>query len=118
MVKVDVNLDKAKMKLSKGNVMKGRYALANQALADMNQYVPMEEGILRMSASIDLDGSAVNYNMPYAEVQFKGYRETKDGKKIPFKEYTTPGTGPRWDEKAKGIHMEDWKKAYIKGVGL
>jgi len=117
MVKIYVDLDKAKEKFSERNFVRGRQALANQALADMNQYVPMDEGILRMTATIDIDGSAVNYNTEYAAAQYHGYR-TEDGKKIYFSNYTTPGTGPYWDEKAKGIHMKDWEKAFLKGAGL
>lgn len=117
MVKISVELDRAKMKLSDGNIRRGRFALANQALADMNQYVPMDEGHLRLTATIDIDGSAVNYNTPYAKAQYYGYRETKDGK-VFFRNYTTPGTGPKWDEKAKGIHMKEWEKAFLKGAEL
>lgn len=107
-VSVEIDLSGVKEKLSDANMQRGRYALANQALADMNQYVPMDEGILRMSASIDIDGKAVNYNTPYAKAQFYGT----------FSNYTTPGTGPRWDEKAKGNHVKDWEKAFLKGAGL
>lgn len=117
MVKVSVKLDRAKAKLSEGNIRRGRFALANQALADMNRYVPMNEGILRLTATIDIDGSAVNYNAPYAKVQYQGYRKSKKGK-VFFRKYTTPGTGPKWDEKAKGIHMKAWEKAFVKGAGL
>ncbi|MBL5010076.1 minor capsid protein [Enterococcus lactis] len=34
------------------------------------------------------------------------------------KKYTTPGTGPRWDLKAKSLYMPSWKKAYLKGAGI
>ena len=118
MVKITVNLGGARAKINESNMRRGRQALANQALADMNQYVPMNEGILRMSANVDIDGSAINYNTPYAKAQYQGYRESKGGKKVYFREYTTPGTGPRWDEKAKGIHMKDWERAFVKGAGL
>ena len=107
MVKVSVKLDRAKMKLSEGNIRRGRFALANQALADMNRYVPINEGIVRVSATI----------APYGKVQYQGYRKSKKGK-VFFRKYTTPGTGPKWDEKAKGIHMKAWEKAFVKGAGL
>lgn len=106
MVSITINLDGVKKKLSESAMKRGQYALANQALADMNQFVPMDENILRQSATIDIDGSAVNYNMPYAAKLFWMYMYN----------YTTPGTGPRWDLKAKSVFMSDWINAYTKGA--
>jgi hypothetical protein len=106
MVQVDINLAGVRKKLSTGNVDRGRYALANQALADMNQFVPMDEGILRQTATIDIEGTGINYNTPYARRLFY----------MPMYNYTTPGTGPRWDNKAKAIFMSDWIKAFMKGA--
>src|SRR5690625_1258972 len=113
MVRVEVNLSGAQRKLSSGNVQRGRYTVANQALADMNPFVPKDEGILRLVTSVDIDGTGINYNMPYARPQFYG-RVGKGGH--PVVNYTTPGTGPRWDLKAKGMFMSDWIKAFTKGA--
>lgn len=107
MVQVDINLTGVFKKMDEQNVTKGRQAVANQALMDMNQFVPMDEGILRQSATVDIDGSHINYNMPYANRLFKFYMHN----------YTTPGTGPRWDNKAKALFMSDWIKAFTKGAG-
>ena len=112
-MRVIIDLERAKAKLSQERVNRGRYALANQALADMNQFVPMREGDLRTATSIDADGTAINYNMPYAKAQFYGFV----GKgRYPIRNYTTPGTGPRWDLKAGSMFMEDWKQAFMKGA--
>lgn len=108
MVKVDINLNGAYRKLSAQAMTQGRRAVANQALADMNQFVPMKEGILRMTGTIDLDATAVNYNTPYARRHFYAPGGWN---------YTTPGTGPRWDLKAKGMFMSDWVEAFKKGAG-
>ena len=113
MVKVVINLDGARKKLSKDAERRGRYALANQAMADMDQFVPMLSTALRNSATIDLDGKAVNWNTPYAKAQFYG-KVGKGG--YPVLNYSTPGTGPRWDLKAKGIFMSDWINAFTKGA--
>lgn len=113
MVNVHIKLDAAKRKLSDGNMKQGDYALANQALADMNNYVPALDHHLRGSGTIDLNGKAINWNTPYAKAQFYG-KVGKGG--YPVRNYTTPGTGKRWDLKAKGIHMEDWKRAYKEGA--
>ena len=113
MVQVNINITGVRRKLSPQAQQQGQRALANQALADMNQFVPADETALRQSATIATDGSAVNYNTPYAKEQFYG-RVGKGG--YPVRNYTTPGTGPRWDEKAKSIHMKDWEDAFKKGA--
>lgn len=108
MARVSINLSGVRAKLSEGNMQRGRYALANQAMSDMNQFVPMKEGILRQSATIDIDGTAINYNTPYAKRMFYYHMYN----------YTTPGTGPRWDLKAKRLFMRDWIQSFTKGAGL
>lgn len=107
MSRVNIDLSGVMNRLSPEAVRRGQYAVANQALADMNQFVPMDEGILRMSASIDIDGGGINYNMPYANNLFYMYKHN----------YTTPGTGPRWDLKAKSMFMSDWINAFTRGAG-
>jgi len=76
----------------------GQYALVNQVHADMNQYVPMLSSDLRNLSSIGLDGESIHYNVPYAQRQYH----------TQFSKYTTPGTGPYWDRKAKAIHGKSW----------
>lgn len=112
-MRVEVNLDGVKKKLSQSSLDKGQYALANQALADMNQFVPFKEDPLRTSGTVDSNGKSISYNTPYARAQFYGF-VGKGG--YPVRNYTTPGTGPRWDEKAKSIYMKDWIKAFVEGA--
>lgn len=107
MPRVEIDLSGARAKLSPQAHQRGQYVVANQALADMNQFVPMKEGILRMSGTIDIDGSAVRWNRPYAAKMFY----------MMMYNYTTPGTGPRWDNRAKSRYMVDWENAYLKGAG-
>lgn len=106
MVRVDINLKVPRKKLSQENIKRGRYALANQALSDMNPFIPMKDGILRQTATIDIDGTGINYNTPYAKRMFYLYMYN----------YTTPGTGPRWDIKAKRLFISDWINAFTKGA--
>lgn len=115
MVKVNIDLKGVKKKFGAENVNRGRYALANQALADMNKFVPKDQTPLRLTGNVSGDGKEVTWNTPYAKAQFYG-RVGKGG--YPVINYTTPGTGPRWDEKAKGIHMKAWKNAFVKGAGF
>lgn len=109
MTKIDIDLSGAYKKLSQSAVISGQRAVANQAMVDMNQFVPKKEANLRQTTSINMDGSAINYHMKYARRHFYAPGGWK---------YTTPGTGPRWDLKAKGIFMNEWVKAFTKGAGL
>jgi len=111
---IKVELSGVYKKLSSSNSDMGRVCLANQALIDMNEnYVPQLSGDLRMSVVASSDGRTISWNTPYARAQYYG----SNGRAV-FSNYTTPGTGPRWDEKAKNIHMNGWIRAYVKGANL
>lgn len=79
---------------------KGQYALANQVHADSNIYAPAKSYDLRNQSYVKPDNKQVIWNVPYARRQY--YNQ--------FSRYTTPGTGPKWDQKAKGIHIRSWLK--------
>lgn len=106
-VKVTTDLSGVKKKLSKQNFDRGAYAVANQAMADMNPFVPKQEGNLRLSAHI-VKNTQIAYEMPYARAKFYN----------PSYRPSTPGTGPRWDLKAKGLYIKDWQRAFVKGSDL
>ena len=55
MTKVEIDLNRAYGKLSQEAVTKGKRNLANQAMADMNPYVPAKEFILRNTVTLDID---------------------------------------------------------------
>lgn len=84
----------------------GQYALINQVHADMNPYVPMLTGDLRNQSTMTLDMKSIIYNVPYSRKQFY----------IQHSNYTTPGTGPRWDLKAKSIHGDSWARVAGKAM--
>jgi len=84
----------------------GQYALINQVHADMNSYVPMLTGDLRNQSTMALDMKSIIYNVPYSRKQF--YTQHSN--------YTTPGTGPRWDLKAKAIHGDSWARVAGKAM--
>lgn len=108
-IKVKVDLSGVRRKLSPTNFKRGQFAMANQAMADMNTFVPKREGDLRNSAHIDSGGQFVVWEVPYAKRQFYG---------VGIHNYTTPGTGPRWDLKAKGMYLNSWVDAFKKGAKL
>ena len=106
-VKLDINLSGVTDKLSAANRAKGQYAMGLQMLSDMNQFVPYKKGPLRTSGHLSGDASELLYDTPYGKKQFYAPGSWK---------YSTPGTGPRWDLKAKPIHLNDWKRAYMEGA--
>jgi hypothetical protein len=112
-VSVNVNLDGVYKKLGTRATVRGRYAMANQMLSDMNQFVPKLSNTLRTTGHVSGGGNKLIWDTKYAKAQFYG----TNGRAV-FKNYSTPGTGPRWDLKAKGQYMDAWKRAYLKGAGI
>src|SRR5690625_5052883 len=106
-VNVDVYVSKIPPKIH-GRIPKAQYIMANQVHADMNPYVPMLTGDLRNQSTIATDGKSIYYNVPYARYQFY----------IQHSRYTTPGTGPRWDLKAKAIHGASWARVAGRAMNL
>ena len=107
------NFDK---KFSDQNLVRARLAFANDAHQAMEPTVPKKVGDLRSYSFVNSDGSAVVYTQPYARVQFLGLI---DGK-YPIAKYTTPGTGPRWDQKfvADSQKLSKAKQAFVNGGGF
>ena len=79
--------------------------LLDTAYRRMNKYVPRRDGNLRKNVMVT--NQAIYYMSPYAEYQYRGRR--KDGSRV-VKKYTTPNTGPYWDEKMKSAEMDDLMK--------
>ncbi|MDA3973293.1 minor capsid protein [Enterococcus thailandicus] len=116
MLHVKIDKNGAERKLSVVNLEKASYFMTSQAHADMNLYVPKREGHLRRD-SYTRDNHII-FMAPYAKTQFRGLIVTKTGRLVRIKRYTTPGTGRRWDLRAKSKHINDWRKAFIKGGQL
>lgn len=85
----------------------------NQMHQDMERYVPKRAGFLRSQSFVNDTG--VHYTAKYAKAQFYGF---VNGSRV--QNYSTPGTGRRWDLRAKSTYMSDWQKvaasAYLKEV--
>lgn len=112
MIKVTVDLSGVKTKLGSNNIKVAKYAMMNDMLRDMQPFVPNDTGTLQETGAISSDEKSLFWNTPYARAQFYG----TNGKAI-FKNYT-PGTGPRWDKRAKSLYMSDWVKAFERGLNL
>lgn len=113
MTKVTVDLSRVETKLGPNNIKGAKYAMMNDMLKDMQPFVPSDTGVLQQTGVISADKTALIWNTPYARAQFYG----TNGKAV-FKNYTTPGTGPRWDKRAKSLYMSDWVKAFERGLNL
>ena len=90
---------------------RARYTLANQAMADMDQFVPFKQGDLAGSAHLDGNDNIV-YNTPYAKAQFYGcITNYKTGQRSRVRNYTVsehPQAYRRWDLRAKSLYGDDW----------
>lgn len=126
-VSVKIDLNGVKKKVSPENFAKGKLAIANQMLLDMDPYVPMRKGILRASAHVRQD--SVVYVTPYARLLYygkkrKGFFSEKQrkfffaNKEKLLSQRPTPGTGPRWDKKAAALHSKKWGDVGLKAMGL
>ncbi|MHC5227576.1 minor capsid protein [Enterococcus sp. LJL99] len=113
MVRVKVDLSGVNKKLSAGNMQSAKYGMMNQMLMDMQPFVPNDQGTLQSTGTISADKSSLVWSTPYAKAQYYGTNG-----KVVFRKYTTPGTGPYWDLRAKGLYMNDWQKVFLRGLNL
>lgn len=102
--------------LSKRAIEKGQYMLANQAMADMDQFVPYSvknHTHLANTVAISDDHKHITYTTPYAKAQFYGIVTDRNGRQHPIVNYTRsehPQATKRWDLKAKSLYMDSWEK--------
>lgn len=107
---IEIDLDGVYQKLSDKNMHRGQYNMAQVMHATMNEnFVPLKDGDLRSMSNVAPDGKTIEWAVPYARRHFYAPGNWN---------YTTPGTGPRWDEKAKGVFISDWIEAFAKGANL
>ena len=65
----------------------------------MDKYVPMDQGDLR--TNVKVTSNSITYESPYAHAQYVGFT------KGPVLNYTTPGTGPYWDQRMLSVKRDD-----------
>ncbi|HFI0682434.1 TPA: minor capsid protein [Streptococcus suis] len=114
-VSVRVDFDKIEKMLSPASVKRGKLAMTSQALLDMDQYVPMRSGVLRASARGTDVG--VEYSTPYARAQYYGSSYNKH-RSFTFNNYTTPGTGKRWDMRVSPEKKRQWGIKGLQAMGV
>lgn len=114
-ISITVDLGRINKKFGPNAKKVAEYAIANQAMLDMERFVPLRGGDLRGSGNVS--GNQIVYNTVYARAQFYGSSYNKH-RGFKFSKYTTPGTGPRWDLKAKGMYGDKWADKGREALGL
>ena len=86
------------------------FALQEQALADCNKFVKVDQHILESSAQADINGTTLilSWNTPYAKRQYYTGRPSKD---------VNPNASIMWAEVAHDQYGDDWQKIIQKGMG-
>jgi len=112
-ITIDTDLKDIYSKVSPQSLSRGQFALANQMLANMNHFVPARSHDLRQTGHVSANGEYLIWRRVYGKAQYKGTNGI-----VTFRKYTTPGTGPKWDEVAKRRYGHTWPKAYLEGIGL
>lgn len=110
-INVNLNLDR---RFATANVNKARYVMANQMMADMDQFVPYKAGTLSQSVHINANGSQITYTTPYARAQFYGIINGS-----PVRNYTRsehPMASKRWDLRAKALYGQQWAEIAKKSL--
>lgn len=114
-ISITVDLGRINKKFGPNAKKVAEYAIANQAMLDMERFVPLRGGDLRGFGHVS--GNQIVYNTVYARAQFYGSSYNKH-RSFKFSKYTTPGTGPRWDLKAKGMYGDKWADKGREALGL
>lgn len=114
-ISITVDLGRINKKFGPNAKKVAEYAIANQAMMDMERFVPLRDGDLRGPGHAS--GNQIVYNTVYARAQFYGSSYNKH-RSFKFSKYTTPGTGPRWDLKAKGMYGDKWADKGREVLGL
>jgi putative minor capsid protein len=124
---VKIDLKGVEKKVSPENFAKGQLAIAEQMIMDMERFVPKRDGELR--SNVDVRKGSIVYKQPYARLLFygkkgKGFFSEKQrkfffaNKKKLLSRKKTPGTGPRWDEKASALYAKNWAEVGAKAMGV
>lgn len=95
---------------------------SNELMRIADGYVPFRQGALKNSATIETDGTAINYNVPYARVHWYGKVMAGSLPKQPtendmeYSKIKQPHAGPRWVERAYADNMDALLEAVEKKI--
>lgn len=114
--------------------------LTDEVASNSSNFVPFRQGTLRgkVETGEDAQGHYITWNTPYAQYMYEGYVYVNPkynragwqdeygewhgykGTKVKTErhlQYSTPGTGDHWDEKAAAVYMQHWQDGYAKILG-
>lgn len=110
---IQEDLAKIERMFSDRNLKNANRRASGKFLQRAQPYVPLKEGNLRSVGRV-VDHETVEWRgLPYGKAQFYGTNG-----RVVFRNYTTPGTGKRWDLVTIGNHMKEIEEAYVRGLGL
>lgn len=92
------------------------FAVTNEALTDLNEYVPFDTGALMgssLSHSVIEDGH-IEWVTPYAAILWRG---TRKGKALRISKVHHPKATSRWTVKGKTDNLEKWRRVAEKALG-
>lgn len=107
MVGIKCNFEKLLNRYTPEKVENARREMCDQMLSDMTPLVPYRKGALQGTGHVTEEG--LEWNTPYAKAQFYGRDKNRT-----FRNYTTAGTGKRWDLKAESMYKANWKNVFAK----
>jgi hypothetical protein len=114
-ISITVDLGRINKKFGPNAKKVAEYAIANQAMLDMEQFVPVKSGHLRGTGHVS--GNKIIYDTVYARAQFYGGAYNKK-RSWHWSKGKTAGTGPRWDKKASAMYGSKWADKGKEALGL
>lgn len=114
-ISITVDLGRINKKFGPNAKKVAEYAIANQAMLDMEQFVPVKSGHLRGTGHVS--GNKIIYATVYAGAQFYGGAYNKK-RSWHWSKGKTAGTGPRWDKKASAMYGSKWADKGKEALGL
>lgn len=97
-IKIDKTVVRAKLKSRWDDTL---FPLSSQVLADMNEYVRVDQNVLRASSTSasDFDKGILRWNTPYARRVYYTGNPSKD---------VNPNASLMWCEVGKANHNREW----------
>lgn len=111
-IKVSFDISKLENAVTTAAVRKSEFTVANQVLIDSDKHVPKGLGTLVGTGRVE-GNTAVSWTTVYARAHYYGTNGI-----VKFRKYSTPGTGPKWVEKAASSNMKNWEQIVMKGLNL
>ena len=88
-------------------------AMGNAIVSGAQMVVPRDTSALANSAKVTNESTLIKVTFGDASVRYAAVQELGSRKGIPFKHYTTPGTGPHYLEKTGDAVAKKGLKPYL-----